>query len=65
MRQVAVRLTAQGCATYRYDKRGVGASGGDYWTTGFHDNVDAAAALTMLRPRPDLDSDPAVHRGAQ
>ena len=43
-------LAANGFATLRYDKRGVGSSGGKYWETGFYDNVsDALAALKLLR----------------
>jgi hypothetical protein len=44
-----------GIVTLRYDKRGVGASQGDYWSTGFDDRLaDAAAALTWLRAQPDV-----------
>lgn len=58
MAQVADRLAGDGLASFRYDKRGVGASTGDYTATGFHDNVtDAAAAIEMLRSRADLDPD--------
>lgn len=40
----------------RYDKRGVGASTGDYLSAGFHDNVaDARAVLETLRARPEVD----------
>ncbi|MDA1189572.1 MAG: alpha/beta fold hydrolase, partial [Chloroflexi bacterium] len=47
---LALHLAGQGFATLRYDKRGVGASEGDFWTTGFHDNVaDATAALGFLK----------------
>ena len=52
MREIANNLASQGIATFRYDKRGVGASQGDYWTTGFHDRVsDAEVALAWLNPR--------------
>lgn len=57
-RELADRLAGNGVASLRFDKRGVGASGGDYHTTGFHDNVrDAAAALDELRRRPEIDSE--------
>ncbi len=57
-REVAWRLGAQGLMTLRYDKRGVGASEGDFWETGFFDNVaDASAAIAYVkyheRTRPD------------
>jgi len=46
-----------GFASLRYDKRGVGASGGNYWETGFHDNVmDALAALNYLKEQSDIDA---------
>lgn len=45
-------------ASLRYDKRGVGASGGTYLTTTFTDaRADAAAALTALREHAAVDSD--------
>ncbi|WP_433270692.1 alpha/beta hydrolase family protein [Actinosynnema sp. CS-041913] len=53
---LAVALADHGCALLRYDKRGVGASGGDYLGTGFHDECgDAAAALAALRAHPAVD----------
>lgn len=56
MSQMAHHLMGAGLASFRYDKRGVGASGGDYMSTGLHDNVgDAAAAIEMLRARADVD----------
>lgn len=56
MRQVAARLARSGVTSLRYDKRGVGASDGDFHAAGFHDNVDdARAALAALRAQPDVD----------
>ncbi|PKQ15260.1 MAG: alpha/beta hydrolase [Actinobacteria bacterium HGW-Actinobacteria-7] len=56
MRQVAAHLAENGIGSLRYDKRGVGASEGDFWTAGLSDNVDdAAAALACLRSRPGVD----------
>ena len=47
---IADDLEKRRIATFRYDKRGVGASGGNYWETGFYDNIsDAAAALVYLK----------------
>jgi pimeloyl-ACP methyl ester carboxylesterase len=59
LREIARYLAEQGVATLRYDKRGVGASEGNYYDTGFYDNVsDASSALAFLksheRIRPDL-----------
>lgn len=53
---VADALASAGIAGLRYDKRGVGSSGGDFRSTGFFDNVaDARAALDVLRGRPEID----------
>lgn len=61
MRQVAEHLAGAGIGSYRYDKRGVGASGGNYLSTGLYDNVaDAKAALTMLRRQAQGPSGPVV-----
>lgn len=44
-------------AVLRYDKRGVGKSGGDYKTAGLRDFVsDAHAAIRFLRSRTEVDS---------
>jgi pimeloyl-ACP methyl ester carboxylesterase len=51
-RQVAQALGAAHVATLRYDKRGVGASGGDYLRAGLTENMaDARAALRWLAAR--------------
>jgi pimeloyl-ACP methyl ester carboxylesterase len=53
---LAMALADRGFVMLRYDKRGVGASGGDYLSTGFHDeSSDAAAALAALRAHPAVD----------
>ena len=45
-----------GVATLRYDKRGVGASQGEYWRSGFDDRLaDAVAAVEWLRAQPEVD----------
>lgn len=52
---LAEALARRGIATLRYDRRGVGASPGDWLSTGFVDNRDdAAAALDTLAARPDI-----------
>lgn len=55
-RPIVGALASQGIASFRYDKRGVGSSGGNYWTTGFHDLYDdAEAAIGFLASRPEID----------
>jgi hypothetical protein len=55
LHEIAVALSEQGIASLRFDKRGVGASAGDYWETGFYDNVmDAGAALSLLKAQPEV-----------
>jgi uncharacterized protein len=50
LEQIAKHLAEHGIATLRYDKRGVGASEGEFWETGFYDNVaDAKAAIHYMR----------------
>lgn len=54
-RDIAYHLSEQGIATLRYDKRGVGASQGNFWETGFYDNVaDAGAALAFLKTQEGI-----------
>jgi uncharacterized protein len=51
-RQVAEALAKAGVASLRYDKRGIGASGGDYLRAGMTENLaDARAALRWLAAR--------------
>jgi hypothetical protein len=51
-RQLAGALGAANVATLRYDKRGIGASGGDYLRAGLTENLaDARAALRWLAAR--------------
>lgn len=54
-RPVAGALAARGIATLRYDRRGTGATPGDWRTAGFTGNrQDAAAAVRALADRPDV-----------
>jgi hypothetical protein len=56
--QIAEHLTPHGFAVLRYDKRGVGRSGGRYETATPHDFADdAAAAVRFLRARPEIAPD--------
>jgi pimeloyl-ACP methyl ester carboxylesterase len=58
-RGLAQSLAAAGIASLRYDKRGVGASGGSYLATGFAGNVDdARMAVGSLAAQPECDSVP-------
>jgi pimeloyl-ACP methyl ester carboxylesterase len=55
---LAAALAAAGIATFRYDRRGVGATAGDRRTAGFVTNRDdAAAALRALADRPGIRAD--------
>ncbi|WP_188192151.1 alpha/beta hydrolase family protein [Nonomuraea sp. SYSU D8015] len=48
-------LAGKGIATYRYDRRGVGATPGDWLRTGFYEHRrDAAAAFHRLAERPEI-----------
>ncbi|RVW02298.1 alpha/beta hydrolase [Rhodococcus spongiicola] len=49
-RALAHALAENGVASLRFDKRGVGASGGSFLSAGFTDNIaDAVAAIEWLR----------------
>jgi uncharacterized protein len=53
---LADHLTRRGIAVLRYDKRGTGASGGDYAKATTMDFAsDAQAAAAYLRGRPEID----------
>ena len=54
-------LAACGVASLRYDKRGVGSSGGEYLSASLSDETtDADSALAALRMRPDANGGVAV-----
>jgi pimeloyl-ACP methyl ester carboxylesterase len=54
--QVSAAMEEQGLATFRFDKRGVGGSEGDYFGSDFDDRLtDAVAAVEWLRARPEVD----------
>jgi len=49
-------FTSLGFVTFRYDKRGIGESGGDFHSAGLSDALkDAEAALDMLAAHPKVD----------
>lgn len=55
-RELAAALAGSGVASLRYDKRGVGASDGDFLTATFDDaRQDASDALSALRRHPAID----------
>jgi pimeloyl-ACP methyl ester carboxylesterase len=57
-RPLATALARHGVASLRYDRRGVGATPGDWRAVGFLDNrADAAAALRALRARSEIRAD--------
>lgn len=61
---LAELCTALGFVTFRYDKRGVGESEGDYHTAGLSDAMnDAEAALDMLANHPKVDQDKLIIAG--
>ncbi len=54
--QVSAAIEGQGLATFRFDKRGVGDSEGDYFGSDFDDRLtDAVAAVEWLRTQPEVD----------
>ena len=54
-RDLATLLADAGWASLRFDKRGVGASGGEYLSTGFYDELaDAEATHDWLATREDV-----------
>lgn len=58
LREIADHLAGHGIATFRYDKRGVGASQGVHLGAGFFDHVnDAAAALAWLKSQDQVQAD--------
>ena len=64
-RDLAANLAEAGWASLRFDKRGVGASTGDYLSTGFFDErSDAEATLAWLRGQPETDVVVAVGHSA-
>jgi len=56
--EIAASLAEHGFASLRYDKRGVGASQGEWISTGFDEGVgDAVEALRFLRARSRVVAD--------
>lgn len=56
-RYLARKFASRGFVALIYDKRGVGASKGDWQTSGFEDLADdAAAGLRLLAAQPEVDA---------
>jgi pimeloyl-ACP methyl ester carboxylesterase len=63
-RQLSTALADAGLASFRYDKRGVGESPGDWRAAGLHDNVDdLGRALDAVAGRPEVDASRIVLAG--
>lgn len=56
-KELSDRIAAAGFAVLRYDKRGVGQSGGDFHEMGLFDLIDdAAAVVDFAKQHPQIDS---------
>jgi uncharacterized protein len=63
-KQLSDVVVAEGFASIRYDKRGVGASKGDYYETGVHDLInDARAVVEFAKKHPNIDSENVILLG--
>jgi pimeloyl-ACP methyl ester carboxylesterase len=57
-------VAAEGFASIRYDKRGVGASKGDYYEMGVYDLIDDAQAVVgFAKKYPNIDSENVILLG--
>jgi uncharacterized protein len=62
--QLSAAIERHGLATFRYDKRGVGGSEGDYFGSDVDDRLtDAVAAVAWLRARPEVDASRVIALG--
>lgn len=62
--QLAELLTQLGLINLRYDKRGIGASDGDYYKAGVWDLVDdACASVQFLKGLPEVDPEKIIVLG--
>ena len=54
-KDLSVWLAKNGWGSLRFDKKGIGESGGDYQSTGFYQELaDAEAALAWLKTQPEI-----------
>jgi uncharacterized protein len=57
-------VVAEGFASIRYDKRGIGASKGNYYEMGVHDLInDAQAVVEFAKKHPNIDSENVILLG--
>jgi uncharacterized protein len=56
--ELANAIAAKGIASLRYDKRGAGRSGGDFFPTGVRDNYSDAVAATEWLASPGWEPPP-------
>ena len=62
--QLSAAIERAGLATFRYDKRGVGGSAGDYFRSDFDDLLtDAVAAVEWLGARAEVDASRVIALG--
>lgn len=63
-KQLSDVVVAEGFASIRYDKRGVGGSKGDYYEMGVYDLInDAQAVLEFAKDHPNIDSENVILLG--
>jgi uncharacterized protein len=63
-KQLSEVVVAEGFASIRYDKRGVGASKGDFYETGVHDLInDACAVVEFAKRHPNIDAENVILLG--
>jgi uncharacterized protein len=63
-KQLSEVVVAEGFASIRYDKRGVGASKGEFYETGVHDLInDARAVVEFAKKHPNIDSENVILLG--
>jgi dipeptidyl aminopeptidase/acylaminoacyl peptidase len=63
-KQLSDAVVAEGFASIRYDKRGVGESKGDYYETGVHDLInDAQDVVEFAKKHPNIDPENVILLG--
>jgi uncharacterized protein len=63
-KQLSEVVVAEGFASICYDKRGVGASKGEFYETGVHDLInDARAVVEFAKKHPNIDSENVILLG--
>jgi len=63
-KQLSDVVVSEGFASIRYDKRGVGASKGDFYETGVYDLInDAYTVVEFVKKHPNIDSENVILLG--